>query len=133
MGVESAVRRVSGSVIRYSLPSLPDVLFACVSMSDHILNVGGGPNLSLTASCHLCNLAISFTWKPKILGRYLSAFNATAAVLVTSLPTVSPVPLSSLPLLGRLPPFPALSVFSGAPPLNPGPSIGPLFVGISAG
>ena len=95
--------------------------------------MGEGSDLSLTASCHLCSLAISFTWKPKILGRYLSAFSATAVVLVTSFPTVSPVALSSLPLLGRLPPFPELSLLSGAPPLNPGPSIGPFFVGISAG
>lgn len=48
-------------------------------------------HLSLTASCHRCNFAISFTWKPKILGRYLSALNAAAAVDTPS-PAALPIP-----------------------------------------
>lgn len=40
-------------------------------------------HLSLTASCHLCSLAISWTWKPNIRGRYLSALRAADAVLIS--------------------------------------------------
>lgn len=43
-------------------------------------------HLSLTASCHLCNLPVSLIWNPKIFGRYRSTFAAAPAVL--RLPTV---------------------------------------------
>jgi hypothetical protein len=40
--------------------------------------------LSRTASCQRCSFATSFTWNPKIRGRYRSARSATAAVLIAS-------------------------------------------------
>jgi hypothetical protein len=40
--------------------------------------------LSRMASCQRCNFATSFTWKPKIRGRYRSARSATVAVLIVS-------------------------------------------------
>ena len=52
-------------------------------------------HLSLMASCQRCSFATSFTWKPKIRGRYRSARSATVAVLIASLRPSAPSTSSS--------------------------------------
>ncbi len=80
-------------------------------------------DLSRTASCHLCNFATSCTWKPNMRGRYLSAFIATAAVLMAS---PSPSAGSSCSSL-------RLRLLPSSPPRIGPKSTGPLFGGIRFG
>jgi hypothetical protein len=90
--VQERVERVD-SLHSTRLPASPDEQLACTRREKgrachrgHRVNVceGRQTHLSRIASCQRCNFATSFTWKPKIRGRYRSARNATVAVLIAS-------------------------------------------------
>lgn len=77
-------------------------------------------HLSLTASCHLINFATSLTWKPKMRGRYRSAFRATVAVLIPSLPRSAGGSSSRTFLLRRV----SASALRESGPNSTGPLLG---------
>jgi hypothetical protein len=90
--VQKWVERIE-TVHSTRLPASPDEQLACTKREKgwachggHSANIceGRQTHLSRIASCQRCNFATSFTWKPKIRGRYRSARSATVAVLIAS-------------------------------------------------
>lgn len=122
---QGIINVATDKIIAVALPALQVSQPVCKQLAFAKYYSAKGKNgyLSLTASCHLCNFAVSFSWNPYILGRYRSAFNATLAVLITS-PTLPSTSMgSSLPrLLFDVP----------SSPVRP-TSLGPIFGGISVG